>query len=216
MPQPLGTKTVGDVITWVTEQFGDVANVQIDSQKIIRWINMANLEICTRDPKAYQGRFTMSSVAGTGEYTYPSNLIHITMVKWGDSVMRTVGFEHIQQETDSAFTGEQGDPRYWSHQANMFQLWPVPSSVKTITLYGSAKPANVTVSGDLLPLPDKFFPRICEYVMSCAAELDEDFDRANSQRTLFEDQIKLGQNSSDAMLGLYPVLSDPECEWDYY
>jgi hypothetical protein len=216
MPQPLGTRTVGDVITWVTEQFGDVANVQIDTPKIIRWINMAMLEICTRDSKAYQGKFTVSSVAGTGEYTYPSNLIHITMVKWGDTVMRPISFELIQQETDSAFTTEQGEPRYWSHQANLFQLWPVPNSVATISLYGAAKPADVTVAADLIPLPDKYYPRICEYVHSCAMELDEDAEGAAAKRSLFEDQVKLGQNSSDAMLGLYPVLTDPEVEWDAY
>lgn len=214
MPQPLGTKTVGEVISWITEQFGDVANVQIDPTKMIRWINMAILEITTRDSKAYQGRWTISSVAGTGEYEYPEGLLHVTMVKFDTTPMRAVGFELIQEQTDDAFTGEVGDPRYWSHQANAFQLWPVPNSVKTITIYGAAKPANVTGSGDLLPLPDKFFPRICEYVMACANELDEDYESAAAKMTRFEDLLKVGQNSSDAMLGKYPVMIDPSEEWD--
>jgi len=216
MPQPLGTKTVGDVITWVTEQFGDVANVQIDSPKIIRWINMAILEITTRDPKAYQGRFTLPSVVGQGEYTYANNLLHITTVKYNNTILRTISFEEIQRQTVDDFSTQKGDPIYWSHQADYFQLWPVPDAVKTITVYGSAKPANLTVAGDTLILPDKYFPRICEYVEGCARELDEDYEASAAKFTRFEDMLKVGQNSSDAMLGTYPVMRDPEEEeWVY-
>jgi hypothetical protein len=216
MPQPLGTKTVGDVITWVTEQFGDVANVQIDSPKIIRWINMAVLEIITRDPKAYQGRYVQNSVIGTGEYDYPTGLIHATTVKYDSTILKTIAFEEIQRQTEDAFSTEQGVPVYWSHQANMFQLWPVPDAVKVITVYGTAKPANVTVAADLLPLSDKFFPRICEYVEGCARELDEDYEGSVAKFTRFEDMVKLGQNSGDAMLGTYPVMRDPEdADYDY-
>jgi hypothetical protein len=218
MPQPLGTKTVGDVASWVTEQFGDIASVQIDSAKIIRWINMAILEICTRDPKAYQAKWTLSSIAGTNEYAYPVALLHTSMVKYDSRVMLHKSFELIQYETESAFTGEQGTPDYWSHHADKFYLWPVPSEVKPITVFGSAKAADVTVYGDLLPLSDRFFPRICEYVYACAQELDEDYEAAAAKRTQFEDMIKIGQNSEDAMRGApYPQMGDPEEEsWYFY
>jgi len=212
MPQPLGTKTVGDVITWVTEQFGDVANVQIDTPKIIRYINMAVLEITTRDPKAYHGRYTQNSVIGQNEYSYPTGLLYVTGVKYDTSLLKTISFEEIQRQTGDSFTTEKGTPQYWSQQADYFQLWPVPDAVKTVTVYGSAKPANVTVSGDLLPLSDRFFPRICEYVEAKANELDEDYETAAAKMTRFEDMLKVGQNAEDSMQGTYPLFRDPEEE----
>lgn len=214
MPQPISTFTVGDVVTWVTEQFGDVASVQIDTAKIIRWINMAVVEIVGRDGKSYQGRFTMNSVANQNEYMYPAGLQTPNLVKWNDIPMQPIGFEQIQFQTDSNWATEKGDPQYYSHQAGYFQLWPIPSTVKPIVIYGTALPALVTVSADLLPLPNRFFPRICEYALSKAQELDEDFQASAASRALFEDQLKLSQNSEDNMSsGSYTVVDDPD---DYY
>lgn len=217
MPQPLGTRTVGDVSSWVTEQFGDIANVQIDTNKIVRWTNMAILEICTRDPKAYQSKATQQSIIDQNEYTYPTGMLHAVMIKFGNDVMEQIGHERVQFALGDAFTNEKGTPAYWSHFANSFYLWPVPDSVKTITLYGTAKAADVTGLGDLLPLSDRFFPRICEYVLACAQELDEDYEAAAAKRTQFEDMIKLGQNSEDAMRGaMYPQMGDPEDDLWYF
>lgn len=219
MPQPLGTQTVGDVVTWVTEQFGDVASVQIDNAKLIRWTNMAILEICTRDPKAYQGKWTQNSVAGQNEYPYPTGLLHVNMVKYdtGPPLLHK-SFEMIQFETDTSFTTERGTPEFWSHHADNFYLWPVPDAVKVITVYGAAKAANVTTLADTLPLSDRFFPRICEYVLSCAEELDENYEASAAKRSQFEDMIKVGQNSEDAMRGApYPQMGDPdEDAWFFY
>lgn len=218
MPQPLGTKTAGDVKTWVTEQFGDIANVQLSDAKLLRWMNLAMLEICSRDAKAYQGRWTVSSVVGTNEYTYPDGLLSIDMVKFYNTVLRPMSFERIQLQTDDAFVTERGKPEFYAQQANYLYVWPVPDSVATITIYGSAKPADVAVLSDLIPLPDKFFPRICEYTLACAQELDEDYEAAAAKRTQFEDMMKLNQNSEDAMRGApYPQMGDPDEEqWYFY
>lgn len=218
MPQPLGTRTVGSVVDWVTEQFGDIANVQLSNAKLIRWTNMAILEICTRDPKAYQGKWTLNTVAGTNEYNYPASLLSVDAVKVGDRIMRPMSFERIQLQTEEAFTGERGTPEFYSQRADSFFLWPVPDSVMTVTVYGSAKPADVTVLGDILPLSDRFFPRICEYVMACAQELDEDYEASAARRTQFEDMMKLNQHAEDAMRGApYPQMGDPDEEvWYFY
>ena len=216
MPQALGTKTAGDVIEWITEQFGDVANVQIDTPKIIRWINLAVLEICTRDPLAYQQKVSMSTVVGQNEYSYPTGMIHARMVKWKDRPLQPISFELVQQQTESAFTGEEGEPTYWSHFANNFQLYPVPNTVETLAVYGVFTPALLTGASDLIPLSDQFYPRILEYVQACALDLDEDYEAAAAKRTQFEDFVKIGQNSEERQRGFNPQIGDPDYEEDWF
>lgn len=213
MPQSVSTRTVGDVVTWVTEQFGDVASVQIDVTKIIRWINMAILEIVTKDPKANRVKLTQSSVANQQEYTYPALTMSVFSIKWDNTLLSQVSFEGIQDTLGAEYVNTTGDPMYWSEWGNGFLLWPKPTTVKTISLYCTAKPADVTTSADVIPLSDRYYPRITDFVMSKAQELDEDFQAAAATRNLFEDKLREGANAPDQGVGQNAILDDPD---DYY
>lgn len=213
MPQAPSLYTVGNIVTYVTEQFGDVASVQIDTTKIIRWINLGILEVITKDPKAYRGTFTQNTVANQQAYTYPSMAQAIFGIKYVNTMLGRVPFESSMEQLGDSFVNLKGEPQYWSDWGNQFLLFPTPTSVKAITVYATTKPADVTLSSDIFPLSDLYYPRVCEYVLSKAQELDEDYQAASATRTLFEDKLKETSNKVDAMVGQNVVLDDPD---DYY
>jgi len=213
MPQSPSLYTIGNIATYITEQFGDVASVQIDTAKIIRWTNLAILEVITKDPKASRGTYTQNSVKDQQTYTYPARSQTIFGIKWDNTMLGRVAFENAMEQLGASFVNVKGDPQYWADWENTFLLYPTPSSVKTITVYATVKPPDVTSLSDIFPLADMYYAPVLSYVLAKAQELDEDYQAAAATRTLFEDSLKQTYNRPDASVGQNALLDDPD---DYY
>lgn len=211
MSQNTGTKTLQDVIDWTVMQFGDSAGVQIDVTKMTRWANMAVLEVVNKSPDTYKGKAYTPGGINTQTYTFPANVIELFSVWYGDKILSPIQFELIADAIHNV--DAKGEPQYWSQWANEFQLWPIPNVARTITLFYSARPPELTSLADKMPLPDRYFPMICTYVMSKAQELDEDYAASSASRQVFEDKLKEISHAPEKAAGSYAVMDDPDW-WD--
>ena len=212
MPLGVSTKTLGDVITFTKRQFGDESGVQITDADITRWTNQGCMEIVNKNPMI-QATAAQDSIAGTQTYPVPPDIIQIESVMFDGNILQPRNFEGIRAELGTANTTQQGTPEYWYTWADLIYLWPVPDTIKSITVNYSKTPKVVSTPADLLGLPDRYFDRVCEYVMSKAYELDEDWSAHQNQRQSFEDKLLEDTNAQTNMIGAYFVATDSEYEW---
>jgi hypothetical protein len=210
VPTPNSTKTLNDVVIWVKRQFGDESGVQVTDSDIIRWTNQAQMEVVNKTP-IIQATAITQSVIGTQTYAIPPDMIQLESIMFDGNILQPNNFEGIRSELGDD-NNVSGTPMYWYLWANQIYLWPIPSTVKSISVNYSKTPTNVSGLADKLGLPDRYFDRVCEYVLSKAYEMDEDWPATQSTRKQFEDKLNETTNSDRNMVGSWFIAMDYEYE----
>lgn len=212
------THSVQDVITDVTRQFGDEAEVQINSSDIVRWVNSAQAEI-------FQLNSTINEVVATanvnsGQDTYPvladsafANLNNIHSILVNGKPIKNLEFNDALNYIIGSDQDATGDPTIWYLKAGVLKLWPVPDKTYTngLTIYFNRKPAKVTGAGDMLGIPDNFYNAVLQLVMSYAYEMDENPQMAQMKSQQAEKSINIQQNQTTPQSQYFPTIQvDPE------
>lgn len=213
MPTPQSTKTLGDLNIYVKRQFGDESGVQITDSDITRWANQAQVEIVSNNPMI---QTTANQSTVVGQATYDINTIAPTMLQLEAVLYDGWPLEPTTIERMKADLGPDstmpGSPQYFYVWANTIYLWPVPNAVKPLQVNYSSMPVEVSVTSDFFGIPDRYYDRICEYVMSKAYELDEDWGAHTVQRQTFEDKMSALHDADKNQIGSFPVAYDSEYE----
>jgi len=176
-------RTVQEVLQSVTRQFGDESGVQLETADIIRWINDAADEINRRN-KVLKATSTTVSVAGQQDYTFPSDrILQIESLHYAGSRLPNMPFAQAEEEiiNTASQINDQGVPYLWYEWGGKFSFWPKPATVENITLYFTQRPVPVVATTDVIPLPDKYFQAIVQYVLQQAYEMDEDWNASQAK-----------------------------------
>ena len=212
MPLATITQTAGDVAKQIKRAFGDEAGIQVTDEDIYRWINMGQREILIKNP-VLKASGSTDVIANQQDYDLSSlNIYRIQSLWYNGQPLPHRSFQEaeeyiVSQDPQNVVRGE---PQLWYEWAGTIKLYPTPSS----TLAGGLKihylknPTPVAGPTDLLSLPDEYFNRVVEYVMSQAYELDE--DSQNSQFKLGQMQQgldMLSEKENRAELRTYPVIT---------
>lgn len=210
MTAPTVTRTVQDLAIEVKRLFGDESGVQIVDADIIRWINFGQVEICSKT-RVLKGVSIGTLTVGVNVVPTPTDYLEMEAV-WIDGVMiRAISWEDFRSIGTNK--NEVGNPLSWFLYANMINLWPVPNLANEIKIFYAKKPDDVNSLGDSLSLPDRYFDRLKEYVMSKAYELDEDWTAHQVQREQMESNLREMAGADQNVQGPYLVATDPEDEW---
>lgn len=209
---------VSEVVTRVLRQFGDEANVQIDQNDIMRWINDIAKEIAVQNDL---GQITASqnSVVGLELYAAPADTLAIRSVYFDQRKLTFYPRTEYDAYVNAVDPKEDasGTPILYTRHVNDLILYPVPDVVKSIKIWYFQRPTEVTVTTDQLPFAVEYHTRIVEYCLQQAYQTDEDWDAAERMKGQFEDgMVKLArlENSSDEEF--YPtitVLPDDGGSW---
>lgn len=211
MPTPDATRTLSDVVSFVQRQFGDESGVQVTVADITRWTNQAQMEIVNKNPMI-QATATDVTVINQQKYSIPPDLIQLESVFVDGRLLEPTNFEGIRAVLGTENSNVTGTPMYWYIWANQIYLWPIPSEAKTIEVNYSKTPVSVSSTADTLGVPDRYFDRVCEYVMSKAYELDEDWQGHQVNAQKFEDKLLEDTNADKNMIGRWFVATDSEYE----
>lgn len=213
MATPAATRTLGDVLTYTKRQFGDESGVQITDVDIVRWVNQAQNEIVNKNPMI-QATASLVSVAGTATLdinVLAPNMLQLEAVIFDGWPLEPTTLEKLKSDIGGPDSTTQGTPQYFYVWANIINVWPVPSVAgKAIQINYSAHPVSVATASDKLGVPDRYYDRVCEYVMSKAYELDEDWGAHQVQRQAFEDKLTEDTGADKNQVGAFPVAYDSE------
>lgn len=199
---------VSEIATRVKRQFGDEGGAQITDADIIRWVNDAQTEIALASD-LLQVSATTATVAGTQKYTVPPNLFILRAAKWKGLKLQPISMEDADA-TMIANTSPAGDPTQFWQFARQIYLWPIPSANGStdLTLYYTRQAVQVTATSDTPELPVQYHPRIVEYCIAQAAELDDNLAQYQLKMSQFETGVtKLKDNVDWDSQDVYPSIS---------
>lgn len=211
----VGTPTLklSDVVADVQAAFGDTSGVQIKTADIARWTNQAQRDIVSRNG-FNKKKADVASVAGTQIYTLPTDIVSIESILFDGIIIAPIGYEAAQNQYGANLL-KQGIPSYWYTLGNDIYLYPVPNSVKNISMIYVASPMLVSSENDLLSVPDRYFNTVVQFVLAKAYELDEDWNAQQVKSMNYEKGVNELSNSDQPQAGAFTVITDPRDLYDY-
>lgn len=218
--------TVSDIFTRVQRLFGDESAVQVTEADCIRWINDAQREVVMQHEGLLAKEGTLSSVAGTAEYTLPTDLFTLTHVSYkqpGSGSFYPLRFMPVAAM--NAYAGgwdgtdfPNGVPQIYTKDENTkIILYPRPDATGTnnIKLVYSRYPTDLTSSASPIDLPDYYHGYVEHFCLMKAYEMDEDWESAEKKAQVLQSTIDFN-NGREAWFGreTYPAVQ-PNLE-DYW
>ena len=212
MPLRPSTKTFGALALDVKRVFGDESGVQLDNADIQRWANAAQMEIVTNN-KAIKAKSTLITTPGLSKYLFPDvNIQQIESLHYDNAPIPNVPFAQAETQiiTADPSQAESGAPMLWYEWDGEMTLWPVPNDARSLTLYYTAYPEELTgISDELLSVPDKFYNAVVDYVLMKCYEMDEAFDASQLAEQRFRSAIDSQmEDERQAAHMTYPVIID--------
>ncbi len=210
---------VQEVFTRVQRTFGDTANVQVDQNDIIRWINDAQREIVLAN-QLLQAVATSNTIVGTNIYTLPTDLLTIRSIKYAGLKLRAMTFSEAEQyipNFDDTTNYPSDIPTAFWVWANQLTLYPNPSGIKELRIYYTRQPVAVSILADIPELPLQYHNRLVEYCLQQAYELDENWAAAETKKTQFMSGVNNTKDNVDwAERDFYPNITMTEgSDWQY-
>lgn len=214
------SRTVQEIVTAVTRQFGDEAETQISSADIIRWINQGQNEITINNTTINEGMASANIVQDQDKYPILSDpafadvaRVHTVLVS--GRPVKNISFQEALTFIGKSTSDGSGHPELWYIKNGTLVFFPVPdkSIPEGLTLHFTRTPKAVTSTGDYLSVPDTFYNAVLQYVIAQAMELDENFQAAGIKLQQFEKSVNLQQNETIEQDGYFPsITQDPE-DW---
>lgn len=209
-----------DIAADVRAKFGDSGNVQIDDTLILSWINNGARRIAAVSP--FTRRVGKSSIyQGIASYdmkklfplappvTYDSivaNGVPVPLVTWGEYQKAILG--------DGFADDSSSDVRLAAEYGGDLVLWPMPATtiIDGLVIYYTSLPDQVTVMTAPVPVPDRLYNALNDYVFQQALELGDDFQNAEIKRQHAEAQIReQTESQSQSPTQFYStIVEDPD------
>lgn len=206
----------------VFDRFGDVGAVQINTSMMLRWINDGVRAVVAQNP-FLKSTATTHLVAGQSVYSFATAFPSAKVVQFDTIVVLGTPIEFLpfadfrrRITAPDGVPSPGGRPTIGTVYGDALTLWPTPSTSEPngITIYFSAYPDDITDLNSLLPVPDRFYNALRDYVFAQALELDNNFEAAAAKMHQHQQGLEreyLREERSPAEF--YPVSRDPDIDW---
>jgi len=205
----------------VKDKFGDVGSVQINDQMLLRWINDGMRAVVAQNP-VIKRVLSGNILAGQALYDFTTVFPSSRVLAYDSMTYRTKPLKIVPFSEFQAYIADRdrlgdsaGEPTIMTMFGDTMTLWPTPSETVAngLTCYLSIYPEDVVNLESVLPLPDRFYNALADYVLAQAFELDENFDAAAQKRQHFDiaNQREFGRedrNPTDFYSTITPSVDD--------
>lgn len=195
--------TPAEILSQARSQFDDPNSTFITDAEGYAYIWQGLYELCAQSD-IIEVKQTKTTVNGTADYSFnflPTNggtllvqdFIKIKMVTWDENILFRRDLEKFQQIVGP--TASSGSPQWYRYFNNTMTLTPTPTSAKTLLVYGTGRPAEITANtanDDLFHsfgFEEAFQQDVIDYVLMRMYYKDDD-QKAIEHRTLWEAHLK--------------------------
>lgn len=180
---------LSDIKNRVKRQFGDESSAQITDADIIRWANDAMIDIALKN-NCLETKATANLVASQQEYDLPADILRLQSVRYNGNRLKVMSMQELDELVGDSSTGA-GDPVAYTLYANKIMLYPTPDSsvADGLSIYYNKTPTQLANDADIPELPTGYHPRIVEFCLTMAYELDEDWQAAGNKAAQFVDGL---------------------------
>jgi hypothetical protein len=210
---------LGDIIKRVQRQFGDDVEAQITEEDIVRWVNDACLEIASNN-STNQGHFlgTTPVTEGVRNYELPDDMLLLRSIRLDNKKLVGSTYEQISELDDHMDSAVGSPTHYWVFN-KLVNLYPTPNANFTsLTILYTKTPDLMTVDlKHLQPdVPVQYHPRIVEYCIAQAAELDDNIAQYQQKMNQFQSGILASKSNSEQPEsdGAYPYITYYASEYE--
>lgn len=206
------THTVKDVTDLVKRQFGDESGVQLTDLDLIRWINAGQMEIASKN-SILTGKAITDLIADQKDYAFTlEKIIKIDALHVDDKPVQYMQFPDVEQyiSENDVHRDKTGQPEVWYSYAGQITFWPKPDKdiAGGIVIYYVKEPDRVEDLTDTLTIPDRYFNLLCQYVLSQAFEMDEDWQAAAAKSEQFNGNLlNLSEAEANMSSQTYPTIT---------
>lgn len=164
--------TVSEIETAARRKYNSVNNNFYSSSEIYDLIYQAELEMTTQALSIEAVDTSISTVAGTRAYNYPTRVLSIKRIEYDGNKLQPIDFRDDDVvNLVSAASPVTGTPQYYALFGGKIYLRPIPAEIKTLTIYAYKEPSPVTAI-TTLEIPTLFHMDIANYVASELAAKD--------------------------------------------
>jgi hypothetical protein len=213
MPAEIYTKTGTNVADVVKRQFGDPDGRQITDADILRWINTAQQEIVSQNPILKETIVT-GVVAGQDVYEYPSQEVqYIEALHYNGIPLEPYTFQEAQNyilQRKVETTTDNARPVIWYERNGEVWLYPTPSLTvqNSLKMFYIKRPADLLSLADPIQIPDRYYQRIIDLVLSRAYQLDENWEAAKYKQAEYITGMDMLANQENVtQVSTYPSIS---------
>lgn len=202
---------LNDIIKRVQRQFGDDVEAQITEEDIVRWVNDACLEIASNNV-TNQGYFlgTTPVTSGVREYELPADMLTLRSIRLDNRKLIASSYEQVSELDDSMDTAVGRPTHYWVYDGKV-NLYPTPNEdYNSLTIMYVKTPDILSASmKNVEPdIPTQYHPRIVEYCIAQAAELDDNLAHYQQKMGQFQSNLMaLKQNDQPDGEGYYGSIT---------
>lgn len=211
-----------DVVTRIKRTFGDEAGVQVTDEDIIRWINDAQEKIVLENEGLMETTASAATVQGQMEYDVPNDMSVLRSLKYRGYRLKPMSFAEFNEYIDGYSAPDNVSP-YGPGIPEVFMVWngkitlfpkPNESLNDGLTIYYIRHPESVGNLADALTVPLQYHNAVVKYCLKEAYELDEDYQKAQTVKEDFEnDVMKLNDRNKWISQEYYPRITTlPEDE----
>jgi len=122
---------------------------------------------------------SITTVASTQSYSYPSNVIRIRRVQYDGRPTKLISLREFEtrQPTGVAATGTPFEHVLW---ADKIIFYPTPNAAETVTLYVEKQQSAITSGSSTVDIPEVFHSAVADAVISMM--FDKDLNNAFSAK----------------------------------
>lgn len=159
-------------------RYNSVSDSFWSQDEIFDLIYDACLELAL-ETKCIERTFTTTTVSGTQDYSFPTNVISIKRVTYDGKKIKP-----INMREDDAVTGlnqtiaTQGSSQFYWFWNYVMSLRPIPDSAVTLKIWAYVQPARIS-SASTLEIPTEFHMKLVNYVVGEMAAKDSNFTAAD-------------------------------------
>lgn len=134
---------------------------------------------------------TMDTVAGTQEYSKPSNCQIIKFVRFDNVLLKNIDFREKDALNLNRYgsTDQGGDPDSYYEYGSVIGLYPIPQRIAEIKIYYIALPPRLTISSTTFAIPALFHSYLVDYCLFRMYMKDQDDQRGNLHRQIWEENL---------------------------
>lgn len=177
--------TPAQIETQARQAYNAVGETFWSQAEILAIIWRACLEIST-EAKCIERTYTTTTVSGTQEYAYPTNVISIKRVTYNGVKLSPMDLRRLDSITlNNTTTTITGSPDYYAEWNGTIILFPTPDDAQELKIYSYNEPQEVVTSSQALEVPSAFHGRIVNYVLAEMYAKDKDFNSSTYYRNLW-------------------------------
>lgn len=171
-------------------------------EEITRWINEANNEL-TEKAKVEAAPYTFTTTANTSNYSLPSDLYQIKLIKINDNKIYPASVDVLNSSVI-------GFPIYYVVFNNQLYFYPIPDDTYTVRLYYYKKANQLVNTTDVPVLPERYHYLLKLYAISQAKRKADDPAYTIYYNDYLSGKNDMIQNSKIYQIDRFKVVLDDD------